>query len=284
MKGGNMTKKKAKVSVIIITLNEEENMEQCLQTIYGWSDDIHIADSNSIDNTVEIAKNYTDNIHIVERGNWATIRQWALSSIHLKYEWILFIDADEWLTEELKNEIIQKINSDPDENGFYIRFKFMFLNKWLKHGDQYGKVLRLFKYNKVHCVPDGDGECYVPEGEVGMLKNDFIHQDLKPFSAWIDKHNRTSLMAAKRYMEIREGKIDEAITRRRRLRKIWDKFPLLLKPFLMFFYVYFIKLGFLDGKEGLVYHLHHAFWYELLIYTKIKEMEIKRVKELKDKK
>lgn len=278
-----MTKTKANVSVIIITLNEEMNIEQCLQSVYRWSDDVHIVDSYSVDHTVKIAKNYTNNIRTVERGNWATIRQWALSTIPLKYEWILFVDADEWLTEELKNEISQKINSDMEESGFRVPRRFIFLNKWLKHGGMYYAEPRLWKRKKVQYLPDGDGECAATEGEVGILENYMIHQDLKPFSAWIDKHNRISLMAAKRYMEINEGISDEAITRRRRIWKIWDKIPMLLKPFLMFFYVYFIKLGFLDGKEGLIYYLHHEFWYHLLIYTKIKEIEIRPVKELKDK-
>ena len=283
MKGGNMDKKKTGVSVIVITLNEEENIEQCLKSIYGWSDDIHIVDSYSTDNTIEIAKKYTDNIHTIEKGNWATIRQWALSSIPLKYEWILFIDADEWLTEDVKNEIIQKVNSNIEENGFRVPRRFIFLNKWLKHGGQWFGELRLLKHGKVRFLKAGDGESKVVEGKVGVLKNDMVHQDLKPFSAWIDKHNKISLMAAERHMEIREEKMDEAIMRKGVLWKIWDKVPLLLRPFLMFFYIYFIKLGFLDGKEGLIYHLHHAFWYELLIYTKIKEIEIRSVKELKDK-
>ena len=283
MKSDNMNKKKTGVSVIVITLNEEENIEQCLKSIYGWSDDIHIVDSYSTDNTIEIAKKYTDNIHTVERGNWATIRQWALSSIHLKYEWILFVDADEWLTEDVKNEIIQKVNSNIEENAFRVPRRFIFLNKWLKHGGQWFGELRLLKHGKVRFLKDGDSESKVVEGKVGVLKNDMVHQDLKPFSAWIDKHNKISLMAAERYMEIREEKMDEAVMRKGVLWKIRDKVPLLLRPFLMFFYVYFIKLGFLDGKEGLIYHLHHAFWYELLIYTKIREIEIRQVKELKDK-
>lgn len=291
MKGDNMDKEKAKVSVIIITLNEEENIEQCLKSIYGWSNDIHIVDSNSTDNTIEIAKKYTNNIHIVEEGHWSNIRNWALSKLPLKYEWVMSIDADEWLTEGLKNEIIQKIDSNPDEIGFYIPKRFIFLNKWLKYGEMYGTMLRLYKHNKVRYVEKGDAECTIFEGKVGILKNDMIHQDLKLFSTWIDKHNKIALRAAKRYIEIKERKkellhkpsTNEAIVGRPRLQKIWDKVPLLLRPFLMFFYVYFIKLGFLDGKEGLIYHLHHAFWYQLLIYTKIKEIEIGQVKRQKDK-
>lgn len=283
MKGGNMTKNEAKVSVIIMTLNEEENIEQCLQSVYGWSDDVHIVDSNSADHTIDIAKKYTNNIHTIKEAHFSNIRNWVFSTIPLKYEWILFVDADEWLTEELKNEIIQKINSDIEEIGFRVPRRFIFLNKWLKHGGMYYAEARLYKRGKIHYIPDGDVECAIFEGKSGILENYMVHQDLKPFSTWIDKHNTYSLRAAKRYMDERIGEIDNAITRRSQLKKIGDKVPLLLRPFLMFFYIYFIKLGFLDGKEGLIYHLHHAFWYQLLIYTKVKEMEIRQVKELKDK-
>ena len=282
MKDDNMTKKKAKVSVIIITLNEEENLGQCLKSVYGWSDDIHIVDSDSTDNTVEIAKKYTGNIHTVEKGHWANIRNWAMSNIPLKYEWVIFIDADEWLTNELKNVIIQKVNSNIEENGFYIHRRFIFLNKWLKHG-AHGGELRLFKHKKTRYIEGGDVEYVKVDGKVGILKDDMIHQDLKPFSTWVDKHNKISLMAAERYMEIKKGKINEMITARSWLGKIWDKVPLLLRPFLMFFYVYFIKLGFLDGKEGFIYYFNQTFWYRLLIYTKVREMEIRQAKELKDK-
>lgn len=279
---------KKKVSVIILTLNEEKNIEQCLQSVYGWTDDVQIIDSNSTDNTVKIARKYTNNVYIVEEGHWANIRNWAMSNIPLKYEWVMFVDADEWLTEELKNEIIQKINSNPDEIGFYIRRRFIFLNKWLKHGGMYSKVLRLFKHEKTEYIESGDVEYAKVKGKVGILKNDMIHQDLKPFSAWIDKHNKISLRAAKRYIEIRGGERDllykpstnEIIEGEKRhwiRENVWDRIPLLLRPFFMFFYVYFIKLGFLDGKEGLIYHLNQGLWYRLLIYTKIKEMERKRV-------
>ena len=162
----------------------------------------------------------------------------------------------------------------------------------MKHGGRYGKILRLFKRGEVRYAKKGDDEFIIFKEKVGLLKNDLIHQDLKPFSRWVDKHNTLySSRAAKRYIEMKEGgkeflckiNANETIAGKLWLQKIWNKVPLLLKPFLMFFYIYFIKLGFLDGKEGLIYYLHHAFWYDLLIYTKIKEMEIKQVKYLKDK-
>lgn len=274
-----MTKQKAKVSAIIITLNEEENIEQCLQSVYGWSDDIHIADSNSTDNTVEIAKKYTGNIHTVEKGHWANLRNWAMLNIRLKYEWVIFVDADEWLTKELKNEITQKTDSDIEENGFYIRRRFIFLNKWLKHGG-YGQEVRLLKHEKTRFFEAGDVVQIKVDGKVGILKNDMVHQDLKSFSTWVDKHNRISLMAAERYIE-KKGKITDKFRTGSWLGKIWNKIPLLLRPFFWFFYVYFIKLGFLDGKEGFIYYVHHEIWYPLLIYTKIKEIEIRQVQRRK---
>jgi glycosyltransferase involved in cell wall biosynthesis len=284
----NLVKNKAKVSVIILTLNEEKNIRQCLQSMDSWTYDIHIVDSNSTDNTVEIAKEYTTNIHMIEEGHWANIRNWAMSSIPLKYDWVMFVDADEWLTEGLKSEINQKLNSTIEENGFYIRRKFIFLNKWLRHGRMYSKVLRLFKHEKTEYTESGDVEYPKVEGKVGLLNNDMVHQDLKPFSSWVDKHNKISLRAAKRYIEIKDGKKEllyksstnetiEGGDRHWVRENIWDHVPLLSRPFLMFFYTYFINLGFLDGKEGLIYHLNHAFVYELLISTQIKEIEIKRL-------
>jgi glycosyltransferase involved in cell wall biosynthesis len=270
--GTDMQRSTARVSVIIITLNEQENIEQCLTSIAGWSDDIHIVDSHSTDNTVLIARHFRCNIHKVEPGHWANIRQWALSHLPLKYEWIAFIDADEWLTPELKNEITEKIGSNTRKNGFSAHLRLVFLNRQLKYGERYFRKLVLLRSGTVRYVSDGDAEHRFIKGQIGELRNDLMHQDLKPFAVWVDKHNRISLRAAQRYLE--EKKLpDEAVTNRRNLRKLWDKLPLGLRPFFMFFYVYILRLGFLDGVEGLIYYLHHAFWYELLVYTKVKEIE-----------
>lgn len=274
----------ASVSVIIMTLNEEENIEQCLKSLNGWSDDIHVIDSNSTDHTSEIALKYTNNIYSINKGHWSDIRNWSLQNLSLKHEWVLSIDADEFLTKELKEEIIDKIDSDPIEIGFYIKKKFIFIGKWLKYGEMYGKMLRLYKHDKVKYIKKGDAECTIYEGNVSTLKNDMIHQDLKPFSKWIDKHNQISTLAAKRYKDLAEKNVVtpynlnknglQRIVGRPWLECLWDKTPSLARPFLMFGYLYFFKLGFLDGKLGLIYHLHHAFWYQLLIYTKLREIEL----------
>lgn len=273
------------VSIIIITLNEEENILQCLENIEGWTDDIHIVDSGSNDNTVEIAKKFTKNISIIEKGHWANIRNWAMENLPLKNEWVLFLDADEFLSTELKQEIITEINSQKDFDGFYIKRRFIFMNKWLKYGGLYPKVLRLFKFKKVKYIESGDVEYAKINGHVGELKYDMIHKDLKPFSRWVDKHNRISDRAALRYIELKNGKIEELYKINKNeviegnkvhiiREKIFDKLPLFLTPFALFFYAYILRLGFLDGIYGFIYHSHQSFWYRLLIYTKVREMSI----------
>ena len=270
---------KAPVSVIVLTLNEERNIENCLKSVHGWSDDIHIVDSYSKDSTVEIAKTFTDNVHQLEEGHWANLRNWAMRNLSLKYEWLLFLDADERLTEELKREISVLLKDSPEEKGFYIKRRFVFMGRWLRHGGLYPKVLRLFRHKFTEYIADGDVEYAEVKGKVGSLKHDMIHEDQKDTSRWIEKHNKISDRAAKQYLSkkgslLRKQARGSEIEGGRRIwlkESIWEKIPLLLRPSLTFLYQYIFRLGFLDGLEGLIYHLLQAFWYRLLIYVKVKE-------------
>lgn len=161
---------KAPVSVIILTLNEEANIEHCLKSVYAWSDDIHVVDSYSEDNTVKIALRYTENIHRANEAHWADLRNWAMQNLPLKYDWVLFVDADEQLTGNLKQEIIETLRKSPEQNGFYIKRRFIFMSRWLKHGGMYDKILRLFKRNFAEYIPAGDVEYARVEGKVGLLR------------------------------------------------------------------------------------------------------------------
>jgi len=275
----------APVSIIILTLNEERNIENCLRSVHGWSNDIHIIDSYSKDSTVEIAKKFTSNVHRLEEGHWAHLRNWAMRNLPLKYEWLLFLDADERLTEDLKREISGVLKNSPEENGFYIKRRFIFMGRWLKHGSLYPKVLRLFRHKFTEYIADGDVEYAGVRGKVGQLTCDMIHEDQKGIFRWIEKHNRISDRAAKQYLNKKSflpdkrGKGGEIEGGRRVWVKetIWEKIPLLLRPSLTFLYQYVFRLGFLDGLEGLVYHLLQAFWYRLLIYVKVRELLKSRI-------
>ena len=274
---------KAPVSVIILTLNEEANIRNCLRSVYGWSDDIHVVDSFSQDNTVDLSTEYTANIHEVNEGHWADIRNGAIRSLPLKYEWVLFLDADERPTEGLRREISQLLRTSPEENGFYIKRRFVFMNRWLKHGGLYEKVLRLFRHEFAEYIPEGDVEYATVKGKVGLLRQDLVHEDKKGISAWIEKHNKISERAAKSYLDkerflpLQQERGSEIEGGRRTYAKytVWKKVPLVSRPFVMFTYQYFLKLGFLDGLEGLIYHFLQGFWYRLLIYVKVRERQMK---------
>lgn len=276
---------KAPVSVVILTLNEEANIEYCLKSIRSWTDDIHIVDSFSDDDTIKIARKYTQKIHQVQEDHWAHIRNWALKSLPLKYEWVLFLDADEMLTEALKQEILEVLRGNVNENGFYIRRRFIFLGRWLKHGGFYEEILRLFRKDFAKYIEFGDSEYAIVKGKVGRLKGDIMHEDRKGLSKWIEKHTRIADREAKRILE--KLNVDfESFGKNTRIEggkrvyiraKIWDRMPLLLRPFMLFIYTYFLKLGFLDGTEGLIYHLLWSLWYRLLIYVRVKELKLKKV-------
>jgi glycosyltransferase involved in cell wall biosynthesis len=272
---------KAPVSVIILTLNEEANIEHCLRSVYGWSDDIHVIDSFSEDNTVSLATKYTNNVHKVKEAHWADLRNWATRNLPLKYDWVFFLDADERLTENLKREIFELLKTSPEENGFYVKRRFVFMGRWLKHGGLYEKVLRFFRHEFTEYIPEGDVEYAKVKGKVGLLKHDMIHEDKKSISTWIEKHNKISDRAAKQYLSRKNPLLGEQIKggeleggRRTWVKyAIWEKFPLVLRPFVTFLYQYFLRLGFLDGLEGWIYHLLQAFWYRLLIYAKVRELQ-----------
>jgi glycosyltransferase involved in cell wall biosynthesis len=274
---------KAPVSVIVLTLNEEANIEYCLRTVYGWSDDIHIVDSFSADNTVSLATKYTNNIKRVKEAHWADLRNWAMRNLPLKYDWVLFLDADERLTKDLKREIFELLQTSPKENGFYVKRRFIFMGRWLKHGGLYEKVLRFFRHNFAEYIAEGDVEYAKVKGKVGQLRHDMLHEDKKTISTWIEKHNKISDRAAKQYLNRDKSTFEELIRggeleggRRTWIKyAIWEKFPLVSRPFVTFLYQYFLRFGFLDGLEGWIYHLLQAFWYRLLIYVKVKELLIK---------
>ncbi|MFB6224839.1 MAG: glycosyltransferase family 2 protein, partial [Candidatus Paceibacteria bacterium] len=267
------------VSVVVMTLNEEENIEYCLGSVEGWSSDIHVVDSKSTDNTVELAKRYAHQVHtmrddLIGSYEYANMRNWVINTIDFENEWVLFLDADEQLTEDLRKEIPNKIQ-DSEENGFYIYRRFIFLDKWLRHGRNYTKEIRLYKYNECEYIEQGAMDYVKVNGEVGTLQSDLIHNDRKPFSDWVAKHDSTAKREAQKLLSTEglglaleeENTHIEGGKRHWMINNIWSKIPLYIRPFILFTYVYIIRLGILDGLRGFLYYIHHDFWYYFLIYT-----------------
>jgi len=274
----------ATLTVVILTYNEEENITQALDSVAGWASDIHILDSLSTDRTLEIANQFGCHIAQNRFENYAKQRNHALEKLPIRTEWVLFLDADEWLPDSLKQEISALIATNPQENGFYVKWRLMWMGRWIRHGYYPSWILRLFRRGKVRCEDRAVNEHLIVEGATGRLRNDFMHEDRKGVTDWIAKHNGYATREAMEIFNTREApnyqEIDARLfgtqgERRRWLRlKVWNRLPPLIRPFFYFFYRYVLQGGFLDGRAALVYHFLHALWYPMLIDVKYLEMKM----------
>ncbi|MDD5489588.1 MAG: glycosyltransferase family 2 protein [Candidatus Moranbacteria bacterium] len=259
------------LSVIILTFNEELNIENCLKNVAGWANEIIVVDSFSGDKTLAIAKKYTDKIVKHTFVNQAEQFNWALDNIKIKNDWILRLDADEYLTEELKAEITEKLENRPDDiNGYYMKRRVYFMGRFIKHGGYYPKwFLRLFRREKAHSEErEMDEHLVLSEGEAGWLKNDFVDDNKKDLSWWTEKHNNYSTREAKDVIKGNYGV---------RKKMFYYKLPPFCRAFCFFVYRYFFLLGFLDGKEGLIFHFLQGFWYRFLVDAKIHEIRKQKI-------
>lgn len=274
----------ADISVIILTKNEEVNLSHALKSVIGWAREVCVLDSFSDDKTIEIANSYNCKVLQNKFINYAKQRNFALENFQINTEWIFFLDADEHLTDELKNEITQLILNKPIENGFFVRWKMIWMGTHIKHGYYGTWLLRMCRYGYVSCENRAVNEHLIVTGKTGYLKNDFIHEDHKLISDWIIKHNRYADMEAyelytngtekENYREIEVNLFGTQAQRKRWLRyKLWNKLPPIIRPWFYFCYRYFFLGGFLDGKNAFIYHFMHALWYPLLIDGKFIELK-----------
>lgn len=277
-------KQMTKVAVVILTYNEELNIAQALGSIKGWADEVFVLDSFSTDRTVDIASEYECSIVQNKFENYAKQRNFALDQLAIASEWILFMDADEWLPDILKEEITRVINSSPEENGFYLSWRLIWMGRWIKRGYYPTWILRLIRNGKAYCEDRSVNEHLIVEGKTGKLRNDFIHEDRKSIGSWIVKHNNYATREAMElfnsrsainYVEIDAKLLGTQAQRKRWLRyKIWNNLPPLVRPFFYFFYRYIIAGGFLDGREAFIYHFLQALWFPMLIDIKYLEMKM----------
>ncbi|MBD2346576.1 glycosyltransferase family 2 protein [Anabaena subtropica] len=263
---------KVPVSVLIPAKNEESNLPACLDSLQR-ADEIFIVDSQSTDKSIEIAKDYGVNlVQFYFNGRWPKKKNWSLDNIPFRNEWVLIVDCDERIPNELWDEIDQVIQTE-EYTGYYLNRRVFFLGKWIRYGGKYPDWnLRLFKhklgrYENLHTedVPNtGDNEVHehvVLQGKVGYLKQDMLHEDFRDIYHWLERHNRYSNWEARVYYNLITGQDEsdtiganlfgEAVQRKRFLKKVWVRLP--FKPLLRFILFYVIRLGFLDGQAGYIY-------------------------------
>ena len=268
---------KVPISVIVPTRNEEINIRQCLQSV-EWADEIFIVDSESTDHTVEIAREYTDNVVTFRwNGKWPKKKNWSLEKLPLSHEWVLFLDADEQVTSGLAEEVRQVISNGTEFSGFLVKYDFYFLGKLLKYGLSLWKCVlfkhKLGRFEKID-VPEVTGydvevdEHPVIKGKVGKLRNKMIHNDFKDLHHFFYRHNIYSDWEARLHShrrkrdkekEIKASLFGSQIERRRFLKELFFRLP--GRPVIYFLYSYLIRGGFLDGKPGYIYNVLKAFYW-----------------------
>ncbi len=274
------------VSVIILTYNEELNLENCLKSVADWAEEIFVIDSYSTDKTLEIARKYGCQIIQHPFENQAQQFNWALDNLEIKNDWILRLDADELMSKELRQEIVKVLPKTPNEiNGFYIKRRVYFMGRWIKHGGYYPTwFLRLWRKSKGRIEErEVDEHTILLEGKAGKLQNYFIDDNKKSVDAWIAKLNNFSTRETKERLRNKHAiRFNSGIFREQVLRKRWLKenfyyrLPLFCRAFLYFVYRYFFRLGFLDGKKGLIFHFIQGFWHQFSIDSKIYEAELNK--------
>ena len=258
-----------------------------MSSLRGLDAETFVVDSGSADRTVEIARGA--GCHVVEHPfeNYALQRNWAFDQLPIAAPWTLCLDADERLTPELVEEIEQTLSrQDTPYDGYMLRKRTIFMGRWLRHGGQYPAYhLRLFRSGRGRCEARLYDQHFVVDGRVGTLRNDYVDVITSDLATFIARHNRWAELEAEETLARRTGAAlagpavaplltGTAIERRRFLRTcVYQRFPLFLRPFLFWFYGYVLRLGFLDGIEGLVFHSLQRFWFRFLIDARIWELK-----------
>lgn len=272
------------ITAIILTYNEAQHIERCINSIKEIVNEIIVVDSFSTDNTLLLAESLGAKVYKNPFINQAVQFNWALKNCNIKSEWILRIDADEFI--ENKNDISLKkylYNLNKNVNGILIKRKIIFLGKPLLNGGWYPKYnLRIFKNGYGECENRWmDEHIIINEGVIEKINIDFIDENLNNLKWWITKHNNYSTREAIDYfINNKENSVNPNFFGNEAEKKRWMKekyqtIPLFIRPLLNFIYRYFLKLGFLDGKSGLVWHVLQGFWYRFLVDTKIFELQKK---------
>ncbi|MBB3700967.1 glycosyltransferase [Flammeovirga yaeyamensis] len=268
---------KLPISVLIPVKNEEKNIERCISRLIDF-DEIIVIDSNSTDKTPDIASNNGARvINFIWDGKFPKKRNWALRNIDIRNDWVLFIDADEFLTNEFLNEIKSKFNKESNHKGYWLNFTNFFMGKQLLHGDKM-KKLALFNrnYGEYERIDEDswshlDMEVHehpIINGDIGEIKSPITHNDFRGLTHYIDKHNQYSSWEAKRYVNLKGDYTN--LTKRQKLKYKLLKIGIL--PTFYFFSTYFLKFGFLDGIAG-YYFAHYKKNYFIQIQTKVKEFK-----------
>lgn len=279
---------KIPVTVIVLSYNEEANIADCLQAMLDFSE-IVVVDSGSTDQTLQIVKRDFPEVRILSNPfiDFGQQRNWALEHSGNQNQWVLFVDADEFLEQPLVQEISEFIQSPGACVGGYIAGRNYFMGRWIKRTSYFPSYqLRLLKRGEVQYRKEGHGQREVTKGKLKYLKHTWRHEAFsKGIHQWIAKHNDYSSNEIELIMRLRSEKVSlkdlflgGAIATRREMKKLFSRMP--GRPLIRFIHSFILRLGFLDGYAGWVYSLLR-FSHDCNIVAKVYEYEYEKEKDKK---
>lgn len=276
------------ITAVILTFNESLHLRRCIKSLQGFVDNIIVVDSFSSDDT-EVIANELGAVFL--QNSWVNHSHqfnWALKNAGITSSWVFRVDADEYVEDDLKAEIISIFPCiDDSVSGFTVRRKYFFMGKWIRHGAMYPiEILRLFRLRDGYVEQRWmDEHVVLSQGLCRRLSGNIVDDNLNSVGWWIDKHNKyatlemiEALNTKYSFMPIDKLKVEQlegnAKFKRWIKLNLYSKLPYFFRPLLYFIYRYFFKLGFLDGTVGLAYHFMQGLWYRSLVDLKLLEAEL----------
>ena len=275
---------KLDITVIILTYNEELHIRRCLENVCPIAKKVYVIDSPSTDNTVAICKEFPEVEVVVHKypGNQAEQFNWALDNVKIDTEWVLRLDADEYLLPELVNELYSRVPSLPASvTGVEFKRRHIFMGKWVKRGIYPVIMMRMFRTGMGrYDARLMDEHIALKEGRPMVFDNDFCDHSLIDVSDYCRKHINYAEREACEVLDEEfalSSHIDTSLTlgeqaqEKHQKKATYNKLPLFWRAFAYFFYRYFFKGAFFDGKEGFLFAFLQGWWYRTLVDAKIYE-------------
>ncbi len=281
---------KLPITAIILTFNEEKNIEECLNSIYDFVGEIYVVDSFSTDNTLSLLKKYPS-VKVVQNAfeNYSIQRNWAFDNLEIENDFILNLDADHRVMPELLDELKGYFDKGISENinGFMASRRTMFLGKWIKRGGHFPVYHGIiFRKGFGQCELKKYDQHFLIEGESIVLKGNVIDIITESLTVFTERHNKWSTLEAQDYIDYQSNhgagrvqalKDGNEMEKRRYQRMKYYSYPPFLRVFLYFFHRFVLKGGFREGVPGLIFHFLQGFWFRFLVDAKI--WELKNAKE-----
>ncbi len=276
------------LTVIVLAFNEEKHIARAIKSVSHLAQKIVIVDSFSTDKTVAIAKDMGAVVLQNPFVNQAQQFHWAMQNADIETTWVMRIDADEYLTEALIVEIQERLPTlNQAITGVILKRQVHFMGQWIKHGGYYPiKLLRIWRKGAAHIEQRWmDEHMVLDHGKAVEFKHDIIDDNLNSLTWWTDKHNAYATREAIDLLDQKYGILQlpktenhlnstkQAKAKRWYKNNLYRRLPLFFRAFLYFQFRYWLKLGFLDGRKGLVWHFLQGFWYRFLVDAKILQIE-----------